>query len=112
MLTRNLVCRQLTDMAVFELASLERIHRLVLVRVPKLTDNAVYFLADHTPSLERLHLSYCDRITLKSLHHLVRTCNRLVHLTATGVPGARRTGVGRFSDPPPAVCPKSLVPMT
>ncbi|KAG2077262.1 RNI-like protein [Suillus decipiens] len=95
-------CRHLSDMAVFELASLDHIHRLVLVRVPKLTDNAIYFLADHTPSLERLHLSYCDRITLKSLHHLVRTCKRLVHLTATGVPGARRTGVGRFSDPPPA----------
>jgi F-box and leucine-rich repeat protein GRR1 len=95
-------------MAVFELASLEHIHRLVLVRVPKLTDNAIYFLADHTPSLERLHLSYCDRITLKSLHHLMRSCKRLVHLTATGVPGAKRTGVGRFSDPPPEVCPKSL----
>ncbi|KAF8450525.1 hypothetical protein L210DRAFT_3520712 [Boletus edulis BED1] len=54
-------CRLLTDMSVFELAELESLHRLVLVRVPKLTDNAIYQLGDHARSLERLHLSYCDR---------------------------------------------------
>ncbi|KAH7887608.1 hypothetical protein F5I97DRAFT_1804868 [Phlebopus sp. FC_14] len=94
-------CRLLTDMSVFELAGLQRLHRLVLVRVPKLTDNAIYFLADHTPSLERLHLSYCDRISLKALHHLIRNNPNLNHLTATGIPAARRTGLSRFSDPPP-----------
>ncbi|KAH7914401.1 hypothetical protein BJ138DRAFT_1000161 [Hygrophoropsis aurantiaca] len=94
-------CRNLTDMSVFELAALVHVHRLILVRVHKLTDNAVYFLADHTPSLERLHLSYCDKISLKSIHHLLRNNERLQHLTATGVPAARRTGVSRFSDPPP-----------
>ncbi|KIK29314.1 hypothetical protein PISMIDRAFT_524928, partial [Pisolithus microcarpus 441] len=54
-------CRQLTDLAVMELAGLQKLTRLVLVRVPKVTDNAIYFLGDHTPTLERLHLSYCDR---------------------------------------------------
>ncbi|KAF8842703.1 RNI-like protein [Paxillus ammoniavirescens] len=94
-------CRLLTDMSVFELAALRHLHRLVLVRVPKLTDNAIYFLGDHARSLERLHLSYCDRISLKALHHLLRHTPKLDHLTATGVPAARRTGLRRFSDPPP-----------
>ncbi|KIJ70112.1 hypothetical protein HYDPIDRAFT_78880 [Hydnomerulius pinastri MD-312] len=103
-------CRLLTDMSVFELAALQHLHRLVLVRVPKLTDNAIYNLADHTPSLERLHLSYCDRISLKSLHHLLRNVPNLHYLTATGIPAARRTGLSRFSDPPPEVRPFLMAP--
>lgn len=90
-------------MSVFELAGLENLHRLVLVRVPKLTDNAIYHLGEHTRSLERLHLSYCDRITLKAIHHLLRHAPRLNHLTATGVPAARRMGLSRFSDRAPEV---------
>lgn len=87
----------------FELAELENLHRLVLVRVPKLTDNAIYHLGDHARSLERLHLSYCDRISLKAIHHLLRSAPRLNHLTATGVPAARRMGLRRFSDRAPEV---------
>ena len=90
-------------MSVFELAELENLHRLVLVRVPKLTDNAIYHLGDHARSLERLHLSYCDRISLKAIHHLLRRAARLNHLTATGVPAARRMGLSRFSDRAPEV---------
>lgn len=97
------VCRQLTDLSVFELAGLEKLHRLVLVRVPRVTDNAIYHLGEHARSLERLHLSYCDRISLKAIHHLVREAPRLNHLTATGVPAARRMGLSRFSDQPPDV---------
>lgn len=90
-------------MSVFELAGLEKLHRLVLVRVPKLTDNAVYHLGDYARSLERLHLSYCDRVSLKAIHHLLRNAPRLNHLTATGVPSARRMGLSRFSDRAPEV---------
>ena len=97
------VCRQLTDQAVMELAGLKRLVRLVLVRVHRITDTAINYLADHTPSLQRLHLSYCDRITLKSLHHLMNHSRCLEHLRVTGVPAARRRGLGRFSDPPPEV---------
>ncbi|KAG6336528.1 hypothetical protein ID866_2550, partial [Astraeus odoratus] len=105
------LARECTDLrsidlaSVMELAALKKLVRLVLVRVQKLTDNAIYFLADHTPSLERLHLSYCDRITLKSLHHLLRCSHNLDYLTVTGVPAARRRGLGRFSDPPPESWP-------
>lgn len=95
-------------MSVFELAGLENLHRLVLVRVPKLTDNGIYYLGEHARSLERLHLSYCDRISLKAIHHLLRNAPRLNHLTATGVPAARRMGLSRFSDRAPKVSGKSV----
>lgn len=97
------VCRQLTDLSVFELAGLEYLCRLVLVRVQKLTDHAIYFLADHSKGIERLHLSYCDRLSLDALHHLIRHNKNLRRLTLTGVPAARRRGVGKFSDSPPEV---------
>jgi F-box and leucine-rich repeat protein GRR1 len=98
-----LVCRHLTDMAVFELAGLANLQRLSLVRVQKLTDNAVFFLAEHAMGLERLHVSYCDRLSLFAVQHLLRKLAKLQHLTATGIPAFKRKGIKRFSDPPPSV---------
>jgi F-box and leucine-rich repeat protein GRR1 len=90
-------------MAVFELAGLTNLQRLSLVRVQKLTDNAVFFLAEHATGLERLHLSYCDRLSLFAVQHLLRKLVKLQHLTATGIPAFKRKGIKRFSDPPPSV---------
>jgi len=100
---RMLVCRNLTDMSVFELAGLSSLRRLSLVRVHKLTDIAIFALAEHATLLERLHLSYCDRLSLDSVHLLLKKLAQLQHLTATGVPSFKRKGVHRFSDPPPTV---------
>jgi F-box and leucine-rich repeat protein GRR1 len=97
------VCRHLTDMAVFELAGLANLQRLSLVRVHKLTDNAVFFLAEHAMGLERLHLSYCDRLSLFAIQHLLRKLAKLQHLSATGIPAFKRKGIKRFSDPAPSV---------
>lgn len=90
-------------MAVFELAGLANLQRLSLVRVQKLTDNAVFFLAEHAKGLERLHLSYCDRLSLPAVQLLLRKLVNLQHLTATGIPAFKRKGIKRFSDPPPSV---------
>jgi F-box and leucine-rich repeat protein GRR1 len=90
-------------MSVFELAGLSGLRRLSLVRVHKLTDNAVFFLAEHAPSLEHIHLSYCDRISLDAVHLLMKKLPGLQHLTMTGVRSFKRQGVERFSDPPPHV---------
>jgi F-box and leucine-rich repeat protein GRR1 len=98
-----LVCRHLTDMAVFELAGLASLRRLSLVRIQKLTDNAVLFLSEHATALERLDVSYCDRLTLEAVHTLLGKLSQLQHLTATGVPCLKRKGIDRFSDPPPKV---------
>ncbi|TRM67643.1 hypothetical protein BD626DRAFT_554717 [Schizophyllum amplum] len=93
-------CRHLSDLSVFELAAL-KIRRLSLVRVHKLTDIAIFALAEHAQTLERLHLSYCDRISLDAIHLLLKRIPGLQHLTATGVPACRRKGVQRFSDRAP-----------
>ncbi|KAG6821573.1 hypothetical protein H0H93_000082 [Arthromyces matolae] len=87
-------------MSVFEFASLKGLRRLSLVRVQKLTDIAIFALAEHATCLERLHLSYCDRISLDAIHMLLRRRRGLQHLTATGVPTCRRKGIERFSEPP------------
>ncbi|KAJ6490420.1 hypothetical protein C8R47DRAFT_1014676 [Mycena vitilis] len=94
-------CRNLTDMSVFCLAELRGIRRLSLVRVHKLTDIAVFALAEHAGDLERLNLSYCDRLTLEATHLLLKRLVRLQNLSATGIPSFKRPGVHRFSDPPP-----------
>lgn len=90
-------------MSVFELASLGNLQRLSLVRVQKLTDNAVFFLAEHATGLERLHLSYCDGLSLMAVMTLLRRLPQLQHFTATGIPSFKRKGIKRFSDPPPPV---------
>ncbi|KAJ6598898.1 hypothetical protein DFH09DRAFT_1129507 [Mycena vulgaris] len=95
-------CRNLTDMSVFCLAELRGIRRLSLVRVHKLTDIAVFALAEHALDLERLNLSYCDRLTLEAAHLLVKRLVRLQNLSATGIPSFKRKGIHRFSDPAPA----------
>ncbi|TFK22331.1 RNI-like protein [Coprinopsis marcescibilis] len=93
-------CRNLTDMSVFELAGLASLRRLSLVRVHKLTDIALFTLAEHATQLERLHISYCDSLSLDAIHLLLRKLDHLQHLTATGIPSIRREGIQRFSDPP------------
>ncbi|KAH0587754.1 hypothetical protein H2248_006512 [Termitomyces sp. 'cryptogamus'] len=94
-------CRNLTDMSVFEFASLKGLRRLSLVRIQKLTDIAIFALAEDAICLERLHLSYCDRLSLDAIHELLRSRRGLQHLTATGIPACRREGVERFSESPP-----------
>ncbi|KAJ6515727.1 hypothetical protein C8R45DRAFT_957430 [Mycena sanguinolenta] len=95
-------CRNLTDMSVICLAELRGIRRLSLVRVHKLTDMAVFALAEHAVDLERLNLSYCDRLTLEAMHLLLKRLVRLKNLSATGIPSFKRKGVRRFSDAAPA----------
>ncbi|KAG5653028.1 hypothetical protein H0H81_002650 [Sphagnurus paluster] len=97
-------CRNLTDMSVFEFAALKSLRRLSLVRVQKLTDIAIFSLAEHANCLERLHLSYCDRLSLEALYLLLRKRRDLQYLTATGIPSFRRKGIERFSDAPPPTC--------
>ncbi|KAL0067587.1 SCF ubiquitin ligase complex subunit [Marasmius tenuissimus] len=94
-------CRNLSDMSVFELSGLPSLRRLSLIRVHKLTDVAMFALAEHATGLERLYISYCDHISLEAGHILLKNLKRLRHLAATGVPSFRRKGVRRFSEPPP-----------
>ncbi|OSD04517.1 RNI-like protein [Trametes coccinea BRFM310] len=90
----------LSDLVVLELASLPRLQHLAAAGLPRLTDHALCFLAEHTPSLETLHLSYCTQLTLDGVRAVLRRLTKLAHLNLTGVPALRRRGVRRFSEPP------------
>ncbi|KAI7954732.1 hypothetical protein MJO28_005132 [Puccinia striiformis f. sp. tritici] len=94
-------CNNLTDMSVFELAQcLPRLKRIGLVRVTNITDQSVYTLVERT-SLERIHLSYCDNITVGAIHWLLQRLHRLTHLSLTGVPAFRRTDLQAWCRAPP-----------
>ncbi|KAI9023716.1 hypothetical protein CLU79DRAFT_113912 [Phycomyces nitens] len=81
-------CSQLTDVAVFELSNLQRLKRIGLVKCTKITDESVKALASRpriANSLERVHLSYCSRLTVSSIHSLLNACQLLTHLSLTQV---------------------------
>ncbi|KAL6299719.1 hypothetical protein BKA93DRAFT_577989 [Sparassis latifolia] len=94
-------CLQLTDMSVFELSSLQKLRRIGLVRVNNLTDQAIYALADRHATLERIHLSYCDQITVMAVHFLLQKLPKLIHLSLTGIPAFRRPELQKFCRLPP-----------
>ncbi|KAJ3788680.1 RNI-like protein [Lentinula aff. detonsa] len=95
-------CHLLTDLAVFELAALPKLRRIGLVRVPQLTDEAVYALADRHATLERIHLSYCDQISVMAIHFLLQKLHKLTHLSLTGVTAFRQPELQRFCRAAPA----------
>lgn len=89
-------------MSVFELSGLQKLRRIGLVRVNNLTDQAIYSLAERHSTLERIHLSYCDQITVMAIHFLLQKLLKLTHLSLTGVPAFRRPELQQFCrDPPP-----------
>ncbi|KAG8218649.1 hypothetical protein J3R82DRAFT_4314 [Butyriboletus roseoflavus] len=94
-------CTLLTDMSVFELASLPKLRRIGLVRVSNLTDEAVYALAERHSTLERIHLSYCDQISVMAIHFLLQKLHKLTHLSLTGIPSFRKPELQQFCRQPP-----------
>ncbi|KZT72505.1 RNI-like protein [Daedalea quercina L-15889] len=94
-------CTELTDMSVYELCSLQKLRRIGLVRVTNLTDQAIYALGDRHATLERIHLSYCDQITVTSIHFLLQKLPKVTHLSLTGIPSFRRPELQQFCRPPP-----------
>ncbi|KAK2601600.1 SCF ubiquitin ligase complex subunit [Conoideocrella luteorostrata] len=103
-------CNNLTDESVKKLALLPKLKRIGLVKCSSITDESVFALAEaayrprvrrdangvfiggeyYTPSLERVHLSYCINLTLKSIMRLLNSCPRLTHLSLTGVAAFQR----------------------
>ncbi|KAI8624753.1 RNI-like protein [Xylariaceae sp. FL1651] len=111
-------CTHLTDDSVTLLAALPKLKRIGLVKCANITDESMYALAkanDHrrnasqfnsgqfssghdgrTPSLERVHLSYCTNLTLPSIIKLLNCCPKLTHLSLTGVPAFLRDDLESF----------------
>lgn len=97
------VMTRLTDLVVLELASLPRLERLAAAGLPRLTDHAAFFLAEHAFELEKLHLSYCVRLSLDGVRAILRRLTKLERLSLSGVPAMRRQGIRRFSERPAEV---------
>ncbi|KAI0772073.1 RNI-like protein [Trametes elegans] len=95
-------CLQLTDMSVFELSSLPKLRRIGLVRVNNLTDQAIQALGERHATLERIHLSYCDQISVMAIHFLLQKLPKLTHLSLTGIPAFRRVELQQFCRTPPS----------
>lgn len=73
-------CNRLTDMSVQQLATLPKLRRIGLVKCQLITDDSIFALARPKVSvgvscLERVHLSYCIRLTMD-----VSFCLRVVLL--------------------------------
>ncbi|KAH7178712.1 hypothetical protein DER46DRAFT_493424 [Fusarium sp. MPI-SDFR-AT-0072] len=103
-------CTNLTDESVKRLALLPKLKRIGLVKCSSITDDSVFHLAEaafrprvrrdasgmligneyYASSLERVHLSYCVNLTLKSIMKLLNSCPRLTHLSLTGVAAFQR----------------------
>ncbi|KAH6889695.1 hypothetical protein B0T10DRAFT_38941 [Thelonectria olida] len=103
-------CANLTDESVRRLALLPKLKRIGLVKCSSITDDSVLALAEaayrprvrrdasgmyvggeyYTSSLERVHLSYCINLTLRSIMKLLNSCPRLTHLSLTGVAAFQR----------------------
>lgn len=113
-------CPLLTDLSVFELASLPKLRRIGLVRVRlfesicdanffiassqvvNLTDQAIMSLGEQRhDTLERIHLSYCEQITVPAVHFLLQKLTKLTHLSLTGIPAFRHTELQEYCRPPP-----------
>lgn len=90
-------------MSVFELSTLQKLRRIGLVRVNNLTDQAIQALGERHATLERIHLSYCDQISVMAIHFLLQKLPKLTHLSLTGIPAFRRAELQQFCRPPPSV---------
>ncbi|PBP19288.1 F-box domain-containing protein [Diplocarpon rosae] len=114
-------CINLTDDSVIKLATLPKLRRIGLVKCSNITNKSVYALAqsthrypryrishgdllEHTPasSLERVHLSYCTNLTLNSIVVLLNNCQKLTHLSLTGVQSFLRSDLEQFCREAPA----------
>ncbi|KAF7589447.1 SCF ubiquitin ligase complex subunit [Aspergillus hancockii] len=97
-------CNLLTDASVQQLATLPKLRRIGLVKCTLITDHSISALArpkvspypSGVSSLERVHLSYCVKLTMPGIHALLNNCPRLTHLSLTGVQEFLRDELTRF----------------
>lgn len=97
-------CNQIQDQAVKDIAQLPKLRRVGLVRCQNISDygiNAFIMRVGRESTLERIHLSYCNNISLSAITHLLNSCPRLTHLSLTGVPAFIREDLLQFCREPP-----------
>lgn len=71
-----------------------------------LTDEGIYALVERHSSLERIHLSYCDQVSVRAITFLLNRLMRLTHLSLTGVTAFKTPELQSFCRPTPPVSTK------
>ncbi|GMK54196.1 hypothetical protein CspeluHIS016_0107820 [Cutaneotrichosporon spelunceum] len=107
-------CALLTDTSVIALAtSLPKLRRIGLVKVRKcvlikliskvinVTDKGILPLGERGATLERIHLSYCEKITVKAIVELLNKLPLLTHLSLTGINCFKVPELQQFCRPAP-----------
>ncbi|CAO3638473.1 unnamed protein product [Mucor fragilis] len=97
-------CHKLGDATVAALAALPKLKRIGLVKCHRITNHAIMALtrnARTSVSLERIHLSYCEQLTVQAISVLVIHCRRLTHLSLSFIPAFQHEEFQRFCRPPP-----------
>jgi F-box and leucine-rich repeat protein GRR1 len=82
--------------------------RLICIRkVTNITDQAIHALVDaienDEPTLERVHLSFCDNLTVRAITRLLRYIPGITHLSLTGVNAFRHKQYQAFCREAPSV---------
>lgn len=99
-------CTEITDRSMIEISnSLTKLKRIGLVKCSNITDISIGALSrSHlkiSDSLERIHLSYCTQLSVKSISKLLNSCHKLDHLSLTNVPSFLRDDLQQFCRLPP-----------
>ncbi|KAI5781648.1 SCF E3 ubiquitin ligase complex F-box protein grrA [Peziza echinospora] len=96
-------CVSLTDASVMELTNLPKLKRVGLVKCQKITDASIIALVakQQTCVLERVHLSYCVKLTIEGITKLLNKCYRLTHLSLTGIDTFLHDDLKQFCREPP-----------
>lgn len=97
-------CQKLGDDTVVALGTLPKLKRIGLVKCQRITDRAIMALTRNSRtsvSLERIHLSYCDKLTVHAISLLVVHCHRLTHLSLSFIPAFQKREFQRFCRSPP-----------
>lgn len=95
-------CTSLTNASVHALSALPKLRRIGLVKITNLTDDAVDYLTARAFTLERVHLSYCERISVQAIHRLLQSLTKLTHLSLTDVNAFKRKDLRAFCRPAPS----------
>ncbi|CEP16455.1 hypothetical protein [Parasitella parasitica] len=98
-------CVNITDVSVIEsFKHLSKLKRIGLVKCALITDAAIRSLTNQTRAsnnIERIHLSYCTRLSVSAVAELLNNCHKLNHLSLTQVPAFLRNDLQQFCRPPP-----------
>ncbi|CAO3675722.1 unnamed protein product [Rhizopus stolonifer] len=94
-------CSLITDQSIAALATLTKLKRVGLVRCELITDRSITALSHAYSTLERVHLSHCRNLTVKTLSRFVLRCKHLNHLSLSFIPAFQLSEFQQFSREPP-----------